>query len=73
MRRNLLSLSKRYFMFNKIGKSTCLSLLLRYYDPSSGDILINGHSIKEYDLKQLRQTIGIVSQEPVCYFLFFFF
>ncbi|UJR20034.1 hypothetical protein I4U23_023168 [Adineta vaga] len=49
------------------GKSTCLSLLLRYYEPSSGHILINGQSIKEYNLKQLRQTIGVVNQEPMLF------
>ncbi|CAF1250795.1 unnamed protein product, partial [Adineta ricciae] len=49
------------------GKSTCLSLLLRYYEPSSGRILINGQSIKGYDLKQLRQTIGVVNQEPILF------
>ncbi|CAF1393900.1 unnamed protein product [Adineta steineri] len=49
------------------GKSTCLSLLLRYYEPSSGRILINGHPIQNYNLKQFRQTIGVVSQEPILF------
>ena len=53
-------------MIGSIGKSTCVSLLLRQYDLSSGEITINGQSINNYHLKQLRQNIGVVSQEPVC-------
>ncbi|CAF3933605.1 unnamed protein product [Rotaria sp. Silwood1] len=50
---------------NGSGKSTCISLLLRFYDPSSGQITINDRSIADYNLRQLRQKIGVVSQEPV--------
>ncbi|CAF4422071.1 unnamed protein product, partial [Adineta steineri] len=46
------------------GKSTCIQLLLRFYDPTDGHIKINGHHIQEYDINNLRQTIGLVSQEP---------
>ncbi|CAF1514394.1 unnamed protein product [Adineta ricciae] len=49
------------------GKSTCLSLLLRFYDISSGEITINERSINEYDVKQLRQQIGVVNQEPILF------
>ncbi|CAF1473293.1 unnamed protein product [Rotaria sordida] len=42
------------------GKSTCISLFLRYYEPSSGRIMINGRPITDYSIKQLRQNIGIV-------------
>ncbi|UJR18570.1 hypothetical protein I4U23_005477 [Adineta vaga] len=49
------------------GKSTCMSLLLRHYDTSSGRITINGRSIADYNLNQLRQSIGVVSQEPVLF------
>ena len=49
------------------GKSTCIQLLLRFYDPIDGEILIDGVNIKKYDLKHLRQSIGIVSQEPVLF------
>jgi ABC-type multidrug transport system fused ATPase/permease subunit len=52
-----------------IGKSTCISLLLRYYAPSSGQITINGRSLTDYNLRQLRQNIGVVSQEPVSFLL----
>ncbi|KAJ4722938.1 ABC transporter B family protein [Melia azedarach] len=46
------------------GKSTVISLVERFYDPSSGDILIDKHNIKDIDLKFLRKNIGAVSQEP---------
>nr|XP_051202139.1 ABC transporter B family member 19-like [Lolium perenne] len=46
------------------GKSTVISLLQRFYDPTSGDIFIDGHSIKKIDLKSLRRNIASVSQEP---------
>ncbi|CAF1037971.1 unnamed protein product [Adineta ricciae] len=47
------------------GKSTCIQLLLRFYDPLDGQIRINGHPINSFDRKALRQNIGLVSQEPV--------
>ena len=46
------------------GKTTLAHILLRFYDPVSGDILIDGKSIKEVPLKELRGCIGYVSQEP---------
>ncbi|CAF4194828.1 unnamed protein product, partial [Rotaria sordida] len=46
------------------GKSTCISLLLRYYEPQLGQIMIDGRPITDYNVKQLRQNIGVVSQEP---------
>ncbi|CAF1214555.1 unnamed protein product [Adineta steineri] len=49
------------------GKSTCVSLLLRYYEPSSGRIMIDGQSITHYKIKQFRQNIGVVSQEPILF------
>lgn len=47
------------------GKSTVASLLPRFYEPSSGEILIDGQDIKTLKLSWLREQIGIVSQEPV--------
>jgi len=41
-----------------------VSLLLRFYDIIDGQILIDGHSIQDLDLKWLRQHIGYVQQEP---------
>ncbi|CAF4984038.1 unnamed protein product, partial [Rotaria sp. Silwood1] len=49
------------------GKSTCISLFLRYYEPSSGRIMIDGRPITDYNVKQLRQNIGVVSQEPILF------
>ncbi|KAM7504957.1 hypothetical protein LguiB_003861 [Lonicera macranthoides] len=46
------------------GKSTIISLLMRFYDPTQGEILIDSHNIKDLDLKFLRKNIGSVSQEP---------
>ncbi|KAK9461726.1 P-loop containing nucleoside triphosphate hydrolase protein [Lipomyces oligophaga] len=49
------------------GKSTIGQLLLRFYDPSKGSITINGEDIRQFNLKSLRRTIAIVSQEPVLF------
>lgn len=47
------------------GKSTIAQLLLRFYEPVSGELAIDQINAKDYSLKALRQEIGIVSQEPV--------
>ena len=44
------------------GKSSFVNLLLRFYDPISGTISINGHNIKEYTQNSLRSQIAFVSQ-----------
>ncbi|CAF1356644.1 unnamed protein product [Rotaria sordida] len=49
------------------GKSTCIQLLQRFYDPYSGSIIIDGNQINQYNLNWLRQQIGVVSQEPVLF------
>ncbi|CAF1024330.1 unnamed protein product [Adineta ricciae] len=49
------------------GKSTCVHLLTRFYDPHAGSIKIDGISIKDYDLEWLRQQIGVVNQEPILF------
>ncbi len=46
------------------GKTTLLNLLLRFYDPSSGVISIDGVNIKSISLKSLRSLMGLVTQEP---------
>merc|ERR1712154_319017 len=43
------------------GKSTVINLLERFYDNDSGDILIDGEKIHNYDLSYLRSSIGLVS------------
>lgn len=45
------------------GKTTLINLLMRYYEPDSGDILINGTSIKEIPRTELRRYIGFVTQD----------
>ncbi|KAH7857294.1 hypothetical protein Vadar_010976 [Vaccinium darrowii] len=46
------------------GKSTLVNLLLRLYEPTSGQILIDGLPLKDLDVKWLRQQVGYVGQEP---------
>ena len=49
------------------GKTTIFQLLLRFYDPSSGRICINGKDIRNLSLPTLRGMIGIVPQDPVIF------
>lgn len=49
------------------GKSTVFQLLLRYYDVSAGEVLIDGVPVREVDLHALRQRIGIVPQDSVIF------
>jgi subfamily B ATP-binding cassette protein MsbA len=44
------------------GKSSFVNLLVRFYDPNSGEILINGVNLKEYNLKSLHKRIAFVTQ-----------
>lgn len=46
------------------GKSTLAKLLLRFYHPTSGGILVDGVDLREYDVKDYRRRVGYVSQEP---------
>ncbi|CAL1280382.1 unnamed protein product [Larinioides sclopetarius] len=49
------------------GKSTLIALLERFYDPDSGQILLDGFSIETINLKYLRSQMALVSQEPVLF------
>ena len=49
------------------GKSTIISLVERFYDPTEGAIKLDGHNVKDLNLKWLRNQIGLVSQEPVLF------
>ncbi|PIA60707.1 hypothetical protein AQUCO_00300311v1 [Aquilegia coerulea] len=49
------------------GKSTVISLIERFYDPLSGEVLIDGINLKEFQLRWIREKIGLVSQEPVLF------
>jgi subfamily B ATP-binding cassette protein MsbA len=49
------------------GKSTLVDLIPRFHDASSGEVLIDGINIKKYALKDLRNLMGIVTQEPILF------
>jgi ATP-binding cassette, subfamily B (MDR/TAP), member 1 len=49
------------------GKSTTASLLLRLYEMTKGQLLIDGIDIKDYNIRELRKQIGIVMQEPLLF------
>ncbi|HLF13659.1 MAG TPA: ABC transporter ATP-binding protein [Bacteroidota bacterium] len=49
------------------GKTTLVDLIPRFYDPEGGSILIDGCDLRELDLKSLRETIGIVTQETILF------
>ena len=50
-----------------VGKSTLLSLLLRFYDPQQGRVLVDGRNVCEFQYRSLRRQISIVPQEPVLF------
>ena len=49
------------------GKTTIVDLIPRFYDPTAGSILIDGHDLRDLDLKSLREKIGIVTQETILF------
>ncbi|KAF9544437.1 Multidrug resistance protein 1 [Mortierella hygrophila] len=49
------------------GKSTIIGLIERFYNPSSGTITLDGNELKDLNVRHLRDTIGLVSQEPVLF------
>uniref|UniRef100_A0A1I8HYN6 ABC transmembrane type-1 domain-containing protein n=1 Tax=Macrostomum lignano TaxID=282301 RepID=A0A1I8HYN6_9PLAT len=49
------------------GKSSVVKLILRFYDPESGTVLIDGRDIRELNVHWYRSRIGLVSQEPVLF------
>uniref|UniRef100_K3WTD5 Bile salt export pump n=1 Tax=Globisporangium ultimum (strain ATCC 200006 / CBS 805.95 / DAOM BR144) TaxID=431595 RepID=K3WTD5_GLOUD len=49
------------------GKSTCISLIERFYDPLEGQVLLDGNNLKDLNLNWLRSQIGLVGQEPTLF------
>jgi ABC-type multidrug transport system fused ATPase/permease subunit len=49
------------------GKSTVISLIERFYDPLGGCLQLEGHDLRDLNIRWLRNQIGIVSQEPVLF------
>jgi subfamily B ATP-binding cassette protein MsbA len=49
------------------GKSTLVNLLPRFYDPTRGAVLLDGHDVREYTFGSLREQIALVSQEVVLF------
>ncbi len=54
---------------NGAGKTTLIKLLTRLYDPDEGQILLDGVDLRDYDLRDLRQRIGVIFQDFVHYHL----
>ncbi|MFA6369345.1 MAG: ABC transporter ATP-binding protein [Candidatus Shapirobacteria bacterium] len=50
-----------------VGKTTLVKLLMRFYDPNSGEILLDGINIKKLKKSNLRSFMGVVPQEPVMF------
>ncbi len=49
------------------GKSTMANLVPRFYDPTEGEVLIDGVSLKDYDFNSVREHMGIVTQESILF------
>jgi ATP-binding cassette, subfamily B, bacterial MsbA len=49
------------------GKSTLVNLLPRFYDASAGSVRIDGHDVRDYELRNLREQIAVVTQEVVLF------
>jgi ATP-binding cassette, subfamily B (MDR/TAP), member 1 len=49
------------------GKSTVIALLQRFYDPSAGEVMLDGVDVRRLRLKWLRAQMGLVSQEPALF------
>jgi ABC-type multidrug transport system fused ATPase/permease subunit len=49
------------------GKTTIASLLLRFYDPSAGEVLLDGHDLRDLRLDWVRRQVSVVLQDPILF------
>jgi ATP-binding cassette subfamily B protein len=49
------------------GKTTLVNLLTRFYDPDCGQILLDGHNLRDYPLPDLRQQFSVILQDPIVF------
>ena len=49
------------------GKSTFINLMMRFYDPERGQVLVDDVDVKDYSIVDLRQQMGLVMQEPTLF------
>jgi subfamily B ATP-binding cassette protein MsbA len=49
------------------GKSTFADLVPRFYDPSEGEVLLDGISLRDYEIESLRKQMGVVTQESILF------
>ncbi|XP_071689783.1 ABC transporter B family member 20-like [Rutidosis leptorrhynchoides] len=49
------------------GKSTIISLIERFYDPVAGQVMLDGRDLKQFNLRWLRNHLGVVQQEPIIF------
>ena len=49
------------------GKTTIVKLLMRFYDVGSGEILVDGHNVKDFNRRDLREAFGMVLQDTWLY------
>ncbi|MGK9603764.1 ATP-binding cassette domain-containing protein, partial [Salmonella enterica subsp. enterica] len=49
------------------GKSTLIKLIPRFYEPESGEILLDGHPLRDYRLADLRRQIALVGQQVMLF------
>jgi len=50
-----------------VGKTTIVDLLLGFYEPTHGRIIVDGYDLREIDLRSWRKRIGVVTQEPILF------
>jgi len=49
------------------GKSTITRLLFRFYDPNSGSIKVDGHDLRDVNLRELRDALGVIPQDTILF------